>query len=72
MLTALVALSLLTLCLVLWKSAPPAAASPAPAPPSSASAASSMASHGKGLADHGKDLKEAVSGKKCPHCGKPI
>ncbi len=28
--------------------------------------------HGKGLDDHGKALKEKVSGKKCPHCGKPI
>ncbi len=28
--------------------------------------------HGKGLAEHGKGLEEAVHGKKCPHCGKPI
>ncbi len=28
--------------------------------------------HSKGLDDHGKELKEKVSGRKCPHCGKPI
>jgi hypothetical protein len=74
MLTALVALSILTLCLVLWKSAPMAApgasAAPAPAPPASDA---SLAAHGTGLSEHGKQLQESVSGgKKCPHCGKPI
>lgn len=26
----------------------------------------------KDLKDHGNELKEKVTGKKCPHCGKPI
>ncbi len=31
-----------------------------------------LQNHGNNLKEHGKELKEQVSGKKCPHCGKPI
>jgi hypothetical protein len=66
MLITLMSTVILGLCLVLWGVKPP----------------EGMTRYGggggkdpndrKNLKDHGKGLQEKVSGKKCPHCGKPI
>lgn len=70
MLTTVAIMAAITLCLVMWKSAP--AGSAGSSSSASDAGAPNLKEHGAGLKDHGKKLNEKVSGKKCPHCGKPI